>query len=255
MACPTCKATLKGQVSTAQAVAGGCLSFQNSPGERQSPPALPDGAGAGPCLGASCKKRAALREQPRSSTGHRRAARRHQQPERSRAGSLWPPGLSAPRGRFPASAASEDVPTFLLAPQPSPLPDCHHATLPPAQAHRARRTPLAPRHSQRQGRGSHSHLCLALHQPLQAPGAEGPPLGKREGVQEGEQRCLCCSAAGAVLGQRAQTRETLTAWRRLSSFLRSLMDGRRLTRALLAPSGVLCSGKGQGEGVVVSGDQ
>ena len=180
-------ATLRGQVSTAQAVAGGCLSFQNSPGERQSPPPLLDGAVGGPCLGASCKKRAALREQPRSSTGHRRAARRHQQPECSRAGSLWPPGLSAPRGRFPASAASEDVPSFLVAAQPSPLPDCHHATLPPAQAHPTRRTPLAPRHSQRRVKGRHSHLCLALHQPLQAPGTECPPLGKREGVQEGEQ--------------------------------------------------------------------
>ena len=252
-------ATLRGQVSTAQAVAGGCLSFQHSPGERQSPPALLGGAGAGPCLAASCKKRAALREQPRSSKGHRRAARRHQQPERGRAGSLWPPGLCAPRGRFPASAASEDVPSFLVAAQPSPLPEWHRGTLPaslppclppalpPAQAHPTRRTPLAPRHSQRRVKGRHSHLCLALHQPLQAPGAECPPLGKREGMEEGEQRCLCCSAAGAVLGQRAQTRETLTAWRRLISFSRSLSDGRRVTRALLAPSGVLGSGKGRGE--------
>ena len=120
-------------------------------------------------------------------------------------------------------------------------------SLPPAQAHPTRCTSLAPRHSQRQVKGSHSHLCLALHQPLQAPGAECPPLGKREGVEEGEQPCLCCSAGGAVLGDRAQTRETLTAWRRLSSFCRSLIDGRRVTRAVFAPSGVLCSGKGQGE--------
>ena len=66
-------------------------------------------------------------------------------------------------------------------------------------------------------------------------------------MQEGEQQCLCCSAGGAVLGDRARARETLTAWRRLSSFWRSLSDGRRVTRALLAPSGGLCSGKGQGE--------
>ena len=124
-------ATLRGQVSTAQAVAGGCLSFEYSPGERQSPPALLGGAGAGPCLAASCKKRAALREQPRSSKGQRRAARRHQQPERGRAGSLGPPGLCAPRGRFPASAASEDVPSFLVAAQPSALPEWHRGTLPP----------------------------------------------------------------------------------------------------------------------------
>ena len=50
-----------------------------------------------------------------------------------------------------------------------------------------------------------------------------------------------------MLGHRAQTGATLTAWRRLSSFCRSLMDGRCLTQALLAPSGVLCTGKGQGE--------
>lgn len=50
-----------------------------------------------------------------------------------------------------------------------------------------------------------------------------------------------------MLGDRAQARETLTAWRRLSSFSRSLVDGRRVTRALFAASGVLCPGKGQGE--------
>ena len=50
-----------------------------------------------------------------------------------------------------------------------------------------------------------------------------------------------------MLGDRAHARETLTAWRRLSSFSRSLSEGRRVTRALGAPSGVLCSGKGQGE--------
>ena len=120
-------------------------------------------------------------------------------------------------------------------------------SLPPAQAHPTRCTSLAPRHSQRQVKGSHSHLCLALHQPLQAPGAECPPLGKREGVEEGEQPCLCCSAGGAVLGDRAQARETLTAWRRLNSFSSGLIDGRRVTRAVFAPSGVLYSGKGQGE--------
>ena len=120
-------------------------------------------------------------------------------------------------------------------------------TLPPTQAHPTCRTPLAPQHSTaQQVTGSHSHLCLALHQPLQAPGAECPPLGKREGVQEGEQRCPCCWAGGPALGDRAQSRETLTARRRLSSFCRNLMEGRRVTRALLAPSGVLCSGKGQG---------
>ena len=130
--CHTCMATLKGQVSTAQPVAGRCLSLQNSPGERQSPPPLLDGAVAGPGLGPSCKNQAAFREQPRRRKGHRRAATQHQQPERGRAGSLCPRGLSAPRGRFPPSAASEDVPAFLLAPQPSPLPEWHRGTLPPS---------------------------------------------------------------------------------------------------------------------------
>ena len=48
-----------------------------------------------------------------------------------------------------------------------------------------------------------------------------------------------------MLRDRAQTRETLTAWRQLSSFLRCLTDGRWVTRALLAPSGVLCIRKGK----------
>ena len=48
-------------------------------------------------------------------------------------------------------------------------------------------------------------------------------------------------------GDGAQARETLTAWRRLSSFSRSLSDGTRFTRGFLAPSGVLCTRKGQGE--------
>ena len=241
-------ATLKGQVSTAQPFAGQCVSFHNSPGERQSPPALIDRAVTGSSQARPTKKQAALREQPHSRKGHRRAATWHQQPEHGRAGTLCPPGLSAPHGRFPPNTPSEAVLAFLVAPQPSTLPEWHRGTLPPSisalQAHPAGRR---RRHSQRRVKGSHSHLCLVLHQPLQAPGAECPPLGKREGAEEGGQRCLCCSAGGPGLGDRAQTGETLTAWRRLSSFSRGLREGRRVTRALFAPPGVLCTGKGQGE--------
>ena len=46
-------------------------------------------------------------------------------------------------------------------------------------------------------------------------------------------------------GDRAETRATLTARRRLSSFSRTLMEGSRVTRALFAPSACLCTGKGQ----------
>ena len=96
-------------------------------------------------------------------------------------------------------------------------------------------------------KGSHPHPCLPLHQPLQAPGAERPPLGEREGGEEDERRCLSCSAGGPLLGDRARSREILTAQRRLSSFSRSLSDGTRVTRGLLCPSGVLWSGKAQGK--------
>ena len=155
---PACMATLKGQVSTAQAVAGACLSFPNSPAERQSPPPLLDGTLGGPCLGSACKNQAALREQPRSSKGRRRrrrAATRHQQPERARAGTLCPPGLSAPRSTSPPTAASEDVPPFLVAPQPSPLPECHRRTLRTSHTSSPRSphspgTPAQPEAGQRQ---------------------------------------------------------------------------------------------------------
>jgi len=130
----------------------------------------------------------------------------------------------------------------LLSPSGTVVP-----SLPRTQAHRTCHTCLAPRHRQRRVKGSHSHLCVALQQPLHSAGAECPPLSKREGVEEGEQQCLCCMAGGAVPEDRAQSRETLTAWWWLSSFCRSWMDGRRVTRALDAPSGILGIGKGQGE--------
>ena len=98
-----------------------------------------------------------------SRKGHRRAARRHQQPERGRAGTVCPAGLSAPRGRLPPSAASEDVPPFLLAPQPSQRPDWHRGTLPqkvtplardpgtPAQREAGERQPFSPLPGPRSG--------------------------------------------------------------------------------------------------------
>ena len=153
---PACMATLKGQLSTAQTVAGACLSFPNSPAERQSSPLLLDGTVGGPCLGSACKNQAALREQPRSSKGRRRrAATRHQQPERARAGTLCPPGLSALRSSSPPRAASEDVPSFLVAPQPSPLPECHRRTLRTSRTSSPRSphtpgTPAQPEAGQRQ---------------------------------------------------------------------------------------------------------
>ena len=165
------------------------------------------------------------------------------QPARTR--TLCPPGLSASRGRFPPSTTSGDMrrswwlPNALCTRGGTAGP-----SLPPAQAHPTRRTALAPRHSQRRVKGSRSHLCLVLHQPLQALlGAECLPLGRRERVEGGEQRRLCCSAGGPALGDSGQTRETLTPWRRLSSFCRSLMDGTVVTRAPVAPSGVLSPGK------------
>lgn len=187
---------------------------------------------------ARTKNRAVLGEQPRSRKGH-------QQPERGRAGTLCPPGLSSPCGRVPPSVTSQNVLACCWLPKTlCSLSGTIRPSVPPAQAHPS---PCASRRSQRQVQGSHSHLCLCLHQPLQAPGAQCPPLGRREGGEEGEQPWLCCSAAGAVLGDRAQSRETLTAWRRLSSLSRSLMDVRWVTRAPLRPSGVLCTGKGEAE--------
>lgn len=161
LGCPTCTATLKGQVSTATPPAGGCRSFQNSPGERQSPPPLPGGTIAGPCLGSACKNQAVLRDRPRSRKGHRQAASWHQQPEHGRAGTLCPPGLSAPRSTVLPSATSEAVLPCLLAPQPSLLHDCHRGTLPasrtssahsphipgsPAQPEAGERQPCSPLH-------------------------------------------------------------------------------------------------------------
>lgn len=187
-----------------------------------------------------------------ASWGHRRPFLGIILQEPGRAGTLCPPGIFPRHSRLPPSAASEDVPAFLMAPPPSLLPEGPRAFLPPTQAHPTRRTSLAARHSPRWAKGSHAHLCLALHQPRQAPGIACPPLGKREGGEEGEQSCLWCWAGGPVLGARAQTRETLTAWRRLSSFSSSSIEGSRVTRALLAPSGVLCTGKGEGESQAAS---
>ena len=113
-------------------------------------------------------------------------------------------GPSAPPGSLPRAAG------FLPAPPartcrrscwlPNPL-SVPTGTAGPSRR-RSPRSPEIPalRHSERRGKGSRSHLCLALDQGLQAPGAECPPLGKREGGEEGEKRCLCCSAGGPGLG-------------------------------------------------------
>ena len=154
-------------VRTEQPAAGGCLSFQNSPGEQQSPSPLLDGTTSGPCLGSACKNRAALREQARSRKGHRRAASRHQQPERGASGALCLAGPPAPHSRFPHSAASEDHPGApgasptlsalrVAPPHPPSLSPCLPACLPhklstlaahpwhPAQPELAERQPFSP---------------------------------------------------------------------------------------------------------------
>ena len=52
------------------------------------------------------------------------------------------------------------------------------------------------------------------------------------------------SDAQRCSGGRAETRETLTALQRLSSFTRSLMEDSWVTLAPSAPPGRLCTGKG-----------
>jgi len=103
---------------------------------------------------------------------------------------------------------------------------------PPAEGHPTR---LAPRHTFAWTLSRASRLLA---------------LGVLHWEKEKEWKKMRSDASGAglddqCLGDTAERRETLTAWRRLSCCSRSLVEGSRVTRALLAPSGCLCVGQGQ----------
>lgn len=134
----------------------------------------------------------------------------------------------------------------LVAPQPSQLPEWHHGTLP------QKVTPLDrdPWHSGTVRAGSKAAILTFAWPSIRV--SRLLALNVLHWAREKEWKKVRSDASAAQLlegqcsGDRAEIRETLTAWRRLSSFSRSLTEGSRVTRALFAPSGCLCTGRDRG---------